>query len=245
MAEKTFRDTVSTIVTDILEDNIRLSMPAKIISVADYQETQSIDVKPLVNNLYKDNLAVEYPIIFSVPVVLLGGGGALISVPLKAGDIVKLDFSRDSLQEFLDSTGEDQVTPDTFRRYALTDAIAIPSLPTRNSTLKPNPTDLEIKMLDSSGEVKSSVKMNPEGDVTVENSNDIIINGGGAASISVTGDCNLTADNVNIDAATTNLGTGGQPIARVGDKVNVIITSGSSTGTWEGTILEGGDNTSI
>lgn len=38
-------------------------------------------------------------------------------------------------------------------------------------------------------------------------------------------------------------GDGGQPVARVGDKVQVIITSGSSAGTWEGTITSGSDNT--
>ena len=50
---------------------------------------------------------------------------------------------------------------------------------------------------------------------------------------------------VNVHAPETNLGDGGEPIARVGDSVEVVITSGSSSGTWAGTITSGGANSSI
>ena len=60
-----------------------------------------------------------------------------------------------------------------------------------------------------------------------------------------TGNVNLTANNVNIDAVKTNLGVGGPDIARVGDTVETVIATGSSAGTWTGTIVTGGVNTSI
>lgn len=50
---------------------------------------------------------------------------------------------------------------------------------------------------------------------------------------------------VNIDSPVTNLGVGGQPIARLGDEVKVKVTSGSSAGEWTGTITSSGVNTSI
>ena len=68
---------------------------------------------------------------------------------------------------------------------------------------------------------------------------------GGAVNITVTGDCDLKAANVSIDAATTNLGVGGAPIARVGDAVTVNVIGGSSAGPHSGTITGGGVNTSI
>jgi len=253
MVQKTFKDTVASIVNEILQDNVRLSMPAVIVSVAEYPTSQMIDVKPLVNNLYKDRLAVEYPIIFRVPVVLLGGGGALISVPLKIGDIVKLDFSRDSLDEFLQSRGDKPVTPSTFRRYNLTDAIATPALPTNISNLKPNATDLEIKLLDSSGGLNASVKMTPEGNLVVDAKTDLSITIGGAANITIAGDCNLdvsgdcnldVSGDCNIDASQVNLGSGGNEIARKGDAIKLIIPTGSSAGTWYGVVHTGGNNTS-
>ena len=67
----------------------------------------------------------------------------------------------------------------------------------------------------------------------------------GEMNITVTGDCNLTASNVNIDAATTNLGVGGNKIARLGDAVQVTVVGGSSAGVHSGTITSAGVNTSI
>ena len=50
---------------------------------------------------------------------------------------------------------------------------------------------------------------------------------------------------VNINGGTTKLGIGGPKIARVGDTVEVTVTSGSSAGTYTGVIKTGGVNTSI
>ena len=55
----------------------------------------------------------------------------------------------------------------------------------------------------------------------------------------------LKAKEITIDSPKTTIGTGGQPIARVGDSVQVEVKSGSSAGTWNGTITSGGVNTSI
>lgn len=77
------------------------------------------------------------------------------------------------------------------------------------------------------------------------NSGDIDIDMPGKLNVTSAGDVNVTATNVNIDASVTNLGTGGLPIARAGDPVSVIVSSGSSAGTWAGTITSGGANTSI
>ena len=198
MPERTLRDTVSSIVLDILEDNIRLSMPAKVVSVAEYEASQAIDVQPLVNNLYKDNVIVEYPVIYRVPVVLLGGGGALISVPIKVGDLVKIEFSRDSLQEFLQSDGAGSITPEGYRRYALTDAIATPAFPTRQKNLHHNPNDLEVKLTDSVGQVVSSIKLKPNGDVTLDAAGNLIATANGNCEITSIGTCDLTANIVNV-----------------------------------------------
>lgn len=52
-------------------------------------------------------------------------------------------------------------------------------------------------------------------------------------------------DSVNIDSPLTNLGVGGNKIARLGDTVQVTVTAGSSAGTYNGTITSSGVNTSI
>ena len=68
---------------------------------------------------------------------------------------------------------------------------------------------------------------------------------GGNLNIFVNGDANIKATNVNVDAAVTNLGVGGKNIARLGDEITVEVTSGSSAGTYKGTITSSGVNTSI
>lgn len=116
------------------------------------------------------------------------------------------------------------------------------------------PLDERIKDLEE-GEVaignllaKSFIKLDKEGnieivstkDVTITNAGKLTINNSGDIDIDVNGDINITnANNVNIDASQTNLGVGGQPIARQGDAVQV------NTGTGLGTITSGGSNTSI
>ncbi len=55
----------------------------------------------------------------------------------------------------------------------------------------------------------------------------------------------IKAKTATVDAQTTtvngkvNLAGGGQPVARLGDAVQVNVTSGSSAGTWSGTITAG------
>lgn len=82
-------------------------------------------------------------------------------------------------------------------------------------------------------------------EIWLKNTGVIEINGGSDLNIVVNGNCNLKAAAVNIDAPVTNIGVGGAQIARLGDEVTVDVTSGSSAGTYKGTITSAGVNTSI
>jgi len=58
---------------------------------------------------------------------------------------------------------------------------------------------------------------------------------------------NVTSSQVNVDGdldvtGQTDLGNGGPGIARLGDSVQVVITSGSSAGTWNGVITSASNN---
>jgi hypothetical protein len=64
----------------------------------------------------------------------------------------------------------------------------------------------------------------------------------GESSITLTDSgIDITAGTANITADTVNIAGGVNGVARVGDKVEVEITSGSSAGTWDGTIKEGSE----
>tara|TARA_Y100000310_G_scaffold320268_1_gene376556 strand:+ start:16253 stop:16795 length:543 start_codon:yes stop_codon:yes gene_type:complete len=70
---------------------------------------------------------------------------------------------------------------------------------------------------------------------------DITSGEGGSGDINIIcATANVTGD-VKVDGK-TDLGTGGAGIARLGDDVEVVITSGSSSGTWAGTIKSASTN---
>jgi hypothetical protein len=200
--------------------------------------TQTASVQPTVKRVFKiqdqdtEELVPEnLPLCINVPVACLRGGGFSITLPVKPGDECLLIFCERAFDSWF-QTGEIR-QPNAKRKHSLSDAIAIvgiSSLP--NSIPDYDPDNLEIKKDDNS----VSIKLTATG-LEITTSGDIDVTAGG--------DANITANNVNIDASVTNLGVGGEPIARVGDEVQVIITSGSSAGTWDGTITSGGDNTSI
>lgn len=94
----------------------------------------------------------------------------------------------------------------------------------------------------------------------LKNDGIVILNNRYDLNITVVGDCNLKSanvnvetqkaditatDSVNIHSPLTNLGDGGNKIARLDDEVEVYVQSGSSAGTWKGKIISSGVNTSI
>ncbi len=84
-----------------------------------------------------------------------------------------------------------------------------------------------------------------DGTINVNNSGELKMVINGNVSLITQGDANISAANVNIEASTTNLGAGGQQIARLGDEITVTIDKGDSAGTYKGTISSAGINTSI
>ncbi len=104
---------------------------------------------------------------------------------------------------------------------------------------------------------KTFIKFRNNGDIDIDskveettgNININCVNANLTASENVNVECvdaNVTAStSVNVDSPITNLGVGGPEIARLGDSVEVVVGSGSSAGTWSGTITSSGVNTSI
>lgn len=124
--------------TPELEDVIRLALenfqssfhvalPGRIES---YDEsTQTANVKPLLKNSFIDadgvDVVEELPVINSVPIQFMRGGGFFLSFPIKKGDHVLLVFNERSIDKFQTGTGDDTDPVDT-RMNNLSDAVAIP-----------------------------------------------------------------------------------------------------------------------
>lgn len=108
------------------------------------------------------------------------------------------------------------------------------------------PTDLESgdsALFDDRGQF---IKIQVDGIHIFSPDQDINITTSGAnVNISTDEQVNIAAaDSVNIDSAVTNLGVGGEPIARLGDKIEVIVPFISPTVKHEGEITSAGTNTS-
>lgn len=154
-------DAIETVVKNEI-NNIHTCLPGKIEKY--YYETQKADVKPLVKKLFKDGESLELPVIVSVPVVWMRGGGALFSFPLNRGDGVLLLFAERNINLWLE-TGEDSA-PENGRKFDLTDCIAVPGLVSFSAEIYPDDNEnVSLKFNDA------SVKINTSGTIDINNGN--------------------------------------------------------------------------
>ena len=103
------------------------SMPARVVSFD--LATQTISAQPIIQGARDkpDGTRVQedFPIINNIPVAFPSAAGFSLVFPLSKDDEVTLLFAERSLAEWK-ATGEAIATPQSLRRFDLSDAIAIP-----------------------------------------------------------------------------------------------------------------------
>ena len=104
-------------------DNIRVSMPAKVISYD--AATNRASVQPVGTYTTPDWQEIEYPVIHSVPMQFPCGigGTAGVTFPIKAGDGCIVIFADREIENFLNGGFCDDM-----RSHSMNDAYAIPGL---------------------------------------------------------------------------------------------------------------------
>lgn len=135
---------MSELINAALAD-INVCLPGEIIS---YDGTTAT-VRPAIPKQLANGETLSAPQIVRVPVCwpIADGGRALITVPLKPGDPVKLTFSQRSLENWLSGSNQ---APDDPRQFDLTDCFASPvmrpgaSADTENVTVKYNGAWMKI-----------------------------------------------------------------------------------------------------
>jgi len=163
-------DFTQAIVQDAIRSGVYTVLPAKVTNVSQFNSQQVINAVPLIGRRYEDGTYLEPQEIYNIPVMFPSAGGGILSFPIKKDDGVLLLFSMRDLDNWEDSNGVDTLPPYSSRNHAMTDAIAIAGLYTKNNNLHPNPTDVEIKF------AGSSIKMKPNGDVVEDVFKDKILN---------------------------------------------------------------------
>lgn len=136
----TLVDVIQSLAESRLAD-LHVAMPATVLSYD--ASNQSITAQPSVKRGYRDDDGVRQvealPPITNVPVVFPGSGGFRVTFPVQAGDTVLLVFSEQSLDKWL-VTGTHS-DPGDDRRFAMSDAIAIPGLRDFKHALSNAPTN--------------------------------------------------------------------------------------------------------
>lgn len=163
----TFAQVLKTM-RDAIFSGLCVSMPAEVVSIKNYRKKQVIDVKPYFKKRYSDGQEFDPPLIHNVPVKLYRAGGAWISMPLKVGHSVSLEFSDRSLEKWLTSGARQH--PDDTRMHHISDAVAYPGLyPLSDALSLPNITDVII------ANENLIMKIKPNGHIQISNQTDELL----------------------------------------------------------------------
>lgn len=189
--------------------DINVAIPATIVNYE--PSSMRATVKPSIPKRLSNGGALPAPQIVNVPVCFpvadVAGNVAMITLPMKSGDGVLLIFSHRSIENWLSGSTD---APDDPRMFDLSDAFAMPSCNARSP--QADGVNLSIQY------GKGSIKIAPNGDVTVDSPNitmntdnltvncprstfngNVLVNGGistagGGGSVSVSGSLSATGD---------------------------------------------------
>ncbi len=214
-----------------IDDYIYTSLPAQVIDVSELSSNQTITAQISINRPYQDGTTLTGAIVSDVPVLFPSAGNGLLSFPIKVGDHVLLVFSKRDMSNWLVSENGAQTNPETFRRFSITDAVAIPGLYTFKNNLNPDPENVQLKLLDDNKELLSSITMKPNGGMDVDVKENLTINVGKEARIQNSNGYFLLKESGEIEMNGARITTSGDVITASGislDNHVHPINSGSS-----------------
>jgi Phage protein Gp138 N-terminal domain len=112
----------------LLKDELSRDLNCHQIGViqAFYPATQTADININIAEVYNGKL-IKYPILLSVPVIVLHGGVGAMTFPVTKGDICLLLFNDRDMDSWYTS-GQVGNAPNTTRTHSLSDAVALVGL---------------------------------------------------------------------------------------------------------------------
>ena len=129
---------------------VHTAMPCLVVAVDSNLSTQRVDVKPLINQVTRNNNFSERPLVYAVPVVFPASKRSAFTFPIAVGDVVLCIFSMRGMEAFKSGNGK-TANPLDFSAYDIKDAIAIPGLfPFSAAVNNPSARTLPHNTLDAS-----------------------------------------------------------------------------------------------
>ena len=224
------------IVRAYLSDNV---CTADIVQVAKVSDDGTLDLRPVLERVTTTGETLkntDADLICGVKPCFFVGGGCEISIPVSVGDFGILLSCKFDIAGFIEKHATADVASQ--RQFDRSNGVFIPF-----DFFAEKKTDLTIKRKTENG--TDSAVFNDSG-ITITHAGEktatIVLSDSGVSiqtdadiSLTATGKVNVDANEATITASAVNLGgSGGQPVARVGDTVTVngvsgTITAGSST----------------
>lgn len=133
---------------------------------------QTITARPVMYDMFPDGASKTMADIPSVPVLFYGSGGGSLTVPIKKGDPCWVSFSQRAYDTWW-ATGKLPSQPSTQRLHDYNDAVAILGLKDRQNSLQASTENVELRYEDDNGNLINKVTMSPNGDVVIENKNNV------------------------------------------------------------------------
>ena len=174
-----------------IDDNNRTLYTSFPATVLEY-DGQFCKVQPVMDIRYQDGDKVTLPAIKGVPVIFPSGGGGILTFPIKKGDSVWISCSMVAMDEWLTQYSTN-VSPSTMRSHALTDAVAFPTIPTRDTLLDADADHIELKFhknregdsVKYNTEVWNSIKLKDDGSIDITNDvgHNVLLNQDGSCVI--------------------------------------------------------------
>lgn len=151
-------------------EQLSTNVPCTVVSYDNVKQT--ITARPVMYDMFPDGASKGLADIPSVPVLFYGSGGGSLTVPIKKGDPCWVSFSQRAFDTWW-MTGKLPSQPSTQRMHDYNDAVAILGLKDRQNSLQASTENVELRYEDKSGNLINKVTMSPNGDVVIENKNNV------------------------------------------------------------------------
>mgnify|MGYP000144440260 CR=1 FL=1 len=159
--------------------NTNCHLPA-VITAYD-KDTQKATVKPTVILTLRDNTELELPVIYGVPVMMMGTSSSGLQLPVAVGDSVALMFFDRSLDRLLSTDSKVPRASGDFRNHDYNDAVALVGLSSYSEALG---TDDNLNLvMNSSTEKECIITMTPNGSITTKTPQSTITQDGSGSCI--------------------------------------------------------------
>jgi hypothetical protein len=163
-------------------------LPARVIAYD--RASNRASVQPLIYVITTDNKRVTRASVASVPVLQLGGGGFVLSFPIRPGDLGWIKANDRDISNF--KAGYSMAAPQTFRKHTFEDALFIPDVMMKG-----------VSLADSGGVCLQSL----DGSVSVVLLDDkVVIN---APEVEINGETKITLTSEEIGLIAPNINAGG------------------------------------